>query len=97
MSDIPLPNMQTQELIVSMGKQLEVSREATTPDKAKHNPDSEYLRELLTRANLSQRKAAERIGVNERTMRDYLNSNHPSAAPYPVQFALECLAFHGDQ
>lgn len=57
-----------------------------------HNPDAFYLRDLIDQASLSQRAAARRIGISERTMRDYLNPAHPSKAPYAVQYCLEALA-----
>ena len=63
------------------------------PDSSRYNPDSDYLRLLLQRANQSQRGAAKLIGIPERTMRDFLNKKKTnSVAPYAVQFALECLA-----
>lgn len=60
------------------------------PDAALHNPDPDYLRSLLQRAEVSQRAAARKIGISERVMRYYLAGERE--APYPVQFALECLA-----
>ena len=65
-----------------------------TPDASKHDPRPEYLRALVQKAGLSQREAARRIGVSERMMRYYVapaGAEH-RAAPYVVQFALECLA-----
>lgn len=63
------------------------------PDSSTHNPDPTYLRELVGRSGLSQRECARRIGVSERAMRKYLALPKPeSDAPYPVQFAMECLA-----
>ncbi|MFS8372439.1 XRE family transcriptional regulator [Xanthomonas campestris pv. armoraciae] len=65
------------------------------PDAALHDPRPEYLRALIEQSGLSQRQAAERIGISERLMRYYLvAAGHDSyrAAPYPVQFALEHLA-----
>ncbi|CCF69602.1 XRE family transcriptional regulator (plasmid) [Xanthomonas citri pv. punicae] len=65
------------------------------PDASHHDPRPEYLRSLIQRAGLSQRQAADRIGISERLLRYYLVAEkHPSyrAAPYPVQFALEKLA-----
>lgn len=65
------------------------------PDAANHNPDPRYLRGLIDQAGISQRKAAERLGIAERVMRYYLSdetSDGYRPAPYPVQFALECLA-----
>jgi hypothetical protein len=65
------------------------------PDASKHDPRPEYLRALIETAGLSQRRAAERIGVGERLLRYYLvAADHQSyrTAPYPVQYALERLA-----
>lgn len=62
------------------------------PDVAQYNPTREYILELIHKAGHTQRSAAKQIGVSERSMRDYLNPAHKSKAPYPVQFALECLA-----
>lgn len=65
------------------------------PDASNHNPDPRYLRGLLDSAGITQRKAAELIGITDRAMRYYLSdetSESYRVAPYPVQFALECLA-----
>lgn len=65
------------------------------PDSQKHNPDPAYLRELVTKAGLSQRKAATLIGITDRAMRQYLADRKAATAinaPYAVQFCLECLA-----
>ena len=65
------------------------------PNIALHNPAPVYLRGLLDQAGLTQVEAAERIGVSARMMRYYLadeGSDQHRAAPYMVQFALECLA-----
>ena len=65
------------------------------PNASLHNPDPRYLRGLLDRAGLSQRKAAELLGITDRAMRYYLSDEASESfrpAPYPVQFALECLA-----
>ena len=65
------------------------------PDSSRHNPDPRYLRGLLEKAGLTQRQAAQRLGISDRVMRYYLSaetSDSYRAAPYPVQFALECLA-----
>lgn len=61
------------------------------PDASRHNPDPRYLRGLLDRAGLSQRKAAELLGITDRAMRYYLSpvaSDSYRAAPYPVQFGV---------
>lgn len=65
---------------------------AMTPDANQHNPSPDYLRDLIARSGLSQRECARVLGIGWSTMKDYLNSSHPSAAPYAVQFALEQLA-----
>lgn len=64
------------------------------PDSSKHNPDPRYLRGLLDSAGISQRRAAEMIGISDRAIRYYLldeaNEKY-RPAPYPVQFAIESL------
>ena len=65
------------------------------PNASSHNPDPRYLRGLLEQAGLTQRQAAQMIGLSDRAMRYYLSdesSESYRAAPYPIQFALECLA-----
>ena len=65
------------------------------PDASRHDPRPEYLRALLADAHLSQRAAADRIGISERLMRYYLapeSAEDRRVAPYPVQYALERLA-----
>lgn len=65
------------------------------PDSSRHNPDPRYLRGLLERAGVSQRRAAELLGITDRAMRYYLSDEGSATfrpAPYPIQFALECLA-----
>jgi len=66
----------------------------STPDSSRHNPAPAYLRELIERSGLSQIKAAHRIGVKRRLMREYLRHDGDTDAPYTVQFALEQLADH---
>ncbi|OPE36160.1 XRE family transcriptional regulator [Pseudomonas aeruginosa] len=62
------------------------------PDSSKHNPDPQYLRGLYERAGLKQEEAARRIGITARALRNYVSETAGREAPYPVQFALECLA-----
>lgn len=65
------------------------------PDARNHNPDPEYLRALLEQAGISQRGAARSLGISERVVRYYLTPEDQPGhrpAPYPVQFAIECLA-----
>lgn len=65
------------------------------PNASNHNPAPRYLRGLLEQAGLTQRQAAQLLGISDRVMRYYLSaetSDSYRAAPYHVQFALECLA-----
>lgn len=65
------------------------------PNISQHNPDPSYIRALLDKAGLSQRKTAHMLGVSERMMRYYLvATDDPNyrPMPYTVQFAIECLA-----
>lgn len=65
------------------------------PNLAHHNPDPTYIRALLDKAGLSQRKTAHLLGISERVMRYYLvKTDDPNyrPMPYTVQFAIECLA-----
>lgn len=65
------------------------------PNAQNHNPDPDYLRALINKAGLTQKAAAQAVGISPRTMRRYLafaNSDNYQIAPYAVQFALECLA-----
>lgn len=68
------------------------------PDISNHNSDPCYLRGLVSSSGLSQRQAARQIGISDRMMRYYLGeegTDRHKPAPYPVQFALECLASGG--
>ena len=65
------------------------------PDASRHNPDPCYLRGLLAQSGLTQKQAADLFGLTDRVMRYYLSDIHSAnyrAAPYLVQFGLECLA-----
>lgn len=65
------------------------------PDSSQHNPDPRYLRGLLDQAGISQRQAAQLLGISDRVIRYYLSDESSAtyrAAPYTVQFSLECLA-----
>ncbi len=61
-------------------------------DASNHNPDPRYLRGLYEGAGLTQEEAARRIGITARALRNYVSETAGREAPYPVQFALECLA-----
>lgn len=66
------------------------------PDATQHDPTPEYMRYLVERTGLSQREVAKRIGIDDRSIRYYLShGENRRVAPYPVQFALECLADDG--
>ncbi len=60
-------------------------------DSSNYNPSPSYLRDLISRSSLTQRKISIILGVDERTLRNYLNENHSSKAPYSFQFCLEYL------
>lgn len=67
------------------------------PDATLSNFDPAYLRLLIDKAKLrkvisSQRDAARRLGIDERTMRYALDSNPKKKPTYLIQFGLECLA-----
>lgn len=57
-----------------------------------HNPDPLYLRSLLRRTGLSQREAAEIIGIPLRTLELYLRVGGKIRADYRTQVALELLS-----
>lgn len=72
-----------------------VKADQMKPDATKHNPSPRYLRGLLDKASISQRQAANLLGVSDRMMRYYLadeGSDQHRRAPYLVQFAIECLS-----
>lgn len=61
------------------------------PDPTKHRPrDPDYIRKLLEKAGISQREAARRLNVSDRTMRHWCAGTAP--IPYSAQFALESMA-----
>lgn len=65
------------------------------PNAKHHNPDPDYLRELINQAGLTQKAAAQLVGISPRMMRSYLTFTDNATyqkAPYAIQFALECLA-----
>lgn len=65
------------------------------PDSSTHNPDPLYLRSLIEQAGVSQRQAAELLGMSWTGFRNYLRDESDPlyrTASYCVQFALECLA-----
>lgn len=72
------------------------------PDSRLHNPSTEYLRGLLdkipdqslfTKGKISQRKVAARLGINDRTLRDYLQEPPRTECPYLVQYAIEMMVY----
>lgn len=69
------------------------------PNSTKHNPDPAYLRGLLEKAGLTQRAAAEAVGISPRLLRYYLTDRGGDhrEAPYPTQYALEMLAMQPEK
>ena len=72
------------------------------PNAAMHKPSPEYLRGLLdkipdqtlyTKGRISQRKVAARLGINDRTLRDYLQEPPRTECPYLVQYAIEMMVY----
>lgn len=61
----------------------------TKPDVKQYNASPSYLRLLVAASGLTQKRAAQAIGHNERTMRYWLNGKH--TFPYSVQYAIEKL------
>ena len=59
------------------------------PDASNYDPRPEYLAELVGSTGLSQPALGRLLGVNEKTLRNWLSGRHPY--PYTAQFALECL------
>lgn len=91
----PTPNHDRQ----ARSRKARAEAGSVTPDASKHDPSPEYLRALIADAGVSQREAARRIGVSERVMRYYLSDTAADyrPAPYPIQYALECLALSGQK
>jgi len=54
------------------------------------------IRQLIKQLGISQREAAMRIGISDRTMRRYCSEKDPDEAPKPVLMALTCLLEHGN-
>jgi transcriptional regulator with XRE-family HTH domain len=52
------------------------------------------LKRALAHAGLSQRGAAKRLEINERTMRRYVSGEQP--VPRVVEYALKWIASSGD-
>lgn len=59
---------------------------------SKQAKDVFYFREIVLKTGLSQSEIARRIGVRDRTMRNYMKYG----PPYLVQFAVECLVYSID-
>lgn len=67
----------------------------TKPDASLHKPDPAYLRGLLAKAGVSQRRAAEALGMSAAGLQNYIRDTADPKyrpAPYVVQFALEALS-----
>lgn len=59
------------------------------PDARLFDPRPEYLAELVSSTGLTQAELADRIDVDERTLRRWLKGE--SQFNYRDQFAIECL------
>ncbi len=69
----------------------------TAPDAKEHNPNENYLRELIERSGLSVTACAKRCGYNKGNFIKLLDSREPELkAAYSVQFCLEVLALKLD-
>lgn len=65
------------------------------PDATRYNACPTYLRAILAKAGVSQRKAAELLGMSAAGLQNYIRDPADPKyrkAPYVVQFALEALA-----
>ena len=62
------------------------------PNAATHNPDPDYLRGLIAASGVSINECAKRCGVSKSNFKQWLDSKHPSEAPYAIQFCLEVLS-----
>lgn len=61
------------------------------PDARLHyNTNPAYLRGLIEQAGISQREAARRLGISDRSLRYWLAGQEN--IPYAGQYCLECLA-----
>ena len=69
-----------------------MSNKTTLPDATKHNPDENYLRELITKSGLSIGECARTVGVTKSNFKQMLDSRHAMKAPYAVQYCLEILS-----
>lgn len=59
------------------------------PNIEEYNPDPDYLRDLIKKADLGQNLAGKLIGVNTDNFRKMMTGR--VTAPYSVQYALEGL------
>lgn len=59
------------------------------PNAKKYDPRPEYLAELIGSTGMTQPQLSLILGVNEKTLRNWLSGRNPF--PYTAQFALECL------
>lgn len=62
------------------------------PDIARHNPDPEHIRNLISATGLSQNEVAAKCGISGRMIRYYVatgSENRP--CPYPIQYLIEQL------
>lgn len=61
------------------------------PDASKHNPDPDYIRQLVLATGMSKEQVAARLGISLRSLDYYLSEQKVRVAPYAIQFCLEQL------
>jgi len=61
-------------------------------DPSTHNPNPEYIKNLVKSTGLTRAECAAAIGIPDNTLKNYMSSARTNSASYPVQFALEVLA-----
>jgi transcriptional regulator with XRE-family HTH domain len=65
------------------------------PNAIEYNPSTSYIRDLIESTGLTQKKIAETLDVDERTIRKWLSGERQF--PYSVQFALESLVLSAEE
>jgi DNA-binding transcriptional regulator YiaG len=65
---------------------------ALKPDVKQHNPDVQYINDLIDSTGLTQIALANLLGVDDRTVRRWQRGD--VTVPYLVQFALESLVLN---
>ncbi len=61
------------------------------PDAVNHQPECQYIRELIAHSGLGTNACARRIGITPKSLRQMIDPDNRMMTPYTVQYALECL------